>query len=112
MLWLPCTKGNLQRRRAPYTRNRPLSTHTLSTHIVLHEAASRYLKEHLNGRTEIPLKKWRAERGRLTAEKSVLTRKYATLKEEVRNVETVRKYAEEVQHAIAPPIKSRSDLNR
>jgi hypothetical protein len=66
----------------------------------------------LNGRTEIPLKKWRAERGKLTAEKSVLTRKYATLKEEVRDVETVRKYAEEINRAIVPQMKSRSDLNR
>jgi hypothetical protein len=70
--------------------------------IILHEAAGSYLKEHLNGRTEIPLKKWRAERYRLTAEKSVLSREYATLKEEVRDVETVRKYAEEVQRAVVP----------
>jgi hypothetical protein len=48
------------------------------------------------------LKKWRAERGKLTVEKSVLTRKYATLKEEVRDVETIRKYAEEVQRTIEP----------
>jgi hypothetical protein len=80
--------------------------------IILHEAASRYLKEHLNGRTEILLKKWRAERGKLTAEKSVLTRKYATLKEEVRDVETVRKYAEEIGRTIAPLTKSRSGLDR
>jgi hypothetical protein len=70
--------------------------------ITLHEAASRYLKEHLNGRTEIPLKKWKAERGRLTAEKFVLTREYVALKEEVRDVETIRKYAEEVNRAIVP----------
>jgi hypothetical protein len=70
--------------------------------ITLHEAAMRYLKEHLNGRTEIPLKKWRAERDRLTAEKSVLTCEYVALKEEVRDMEAIRKYAEEVNRAIAP----------
>jgi hypothetical protein len=62
------------------------------------EAASRYL----NGRTEILLKKWKAERGRLTAEKSALTRECATLKEEVRDVETIRKYAEGVGRAVTP----------
>jgi hypothetical protein len=46
------------------------------------------------------LKKWRAERDRLTAEKSALTREHATLKEKVRDVETVRKYAEEVERGI------------
>jgi hypothetical protein len=38
----------------------------------------RYPKEHLNGRTEIPLKKWRAERDRLTAEYGRDNRKVAT----------------------------------
>jgi hypothetical protein len=32
----------------------------------------------------------------------VLLREYVALKEEVRDVETVRKYAEEVQRIIAP----------
>jgi hypothetical protein len=42
----------------------------------------------------------------LTVEKSALTREYATLKEEVRDVETVRKYAEEVQRAIEPTART------
>jgi hypothetical protein len=52
------------------------------------------------------LKKWRAERGRLAAERSVLTREYVALKEEVRDVETIKKYAEEVQRNVAPPTRT------
>jgi hypothetical protein len=42
------------------------------------------------------LKKWRTERDRLAVERAVLSRKYATFKGEVRDVETDRKYTEEV----------------
>jgi hypothetical protein len=52
------------------------------------------------------LKKWRAERDRLTTEKPALTRKYVALKGEVRDVETVRKYAEEVQRVVAPMMRT------
>jgi hypothetical protein len=92
------------RRQKPKDKERYYEAHRAD--ITLHEAAMRYLKEHLNGRTEIPLKKWQAERGRLTAEKSVLLREYATLKEEVRDVESIRKYAEEVGRAIAPTTRA------
>jgi tRNA nucleotidyltransferase/poly(A) polymerase len=37
--------------------------------ITLYEAADRYLRQHLNGRNEIPLKSWKEELERLTAEK-------------------------------------------
>jgi hypothetical protein len=90
-------------RQKPKEKERYYEAHRAD--ITLHEAASRYLKGHLNGRTEIPLKKWKAERGRLTAEKSVLLREYMALKEEVRDVETIRKYAEEVRQVIELPIK-------
>jgi hypothetical protein len=74
--------------------------------ITLYEAADRYLKKHLNGRTAIPLKKWRDERGRLTAERSALYGKYKTLKSKIREVETIRKAAESINRAIVPPQKS------
>jgi hypothetical protein len=59
-------------RQKPKDKERYYEAHRAD--ITLHEAASRYLKEQLNGRTEIPLKKWRAERSRLTAEKSGIMR--------------------------------------
>jgi hypothetical protein len=75
--------------------------------IVLYEAADRYLKKHLNGRTAIPLKEWRIKRGKLTAEKSALYGKYKTLKLKIREVETIRKAAEGINRAIVQPHKIR-----
>jgi chromosome segregation ATPase len=74
----------------------------------IYEAASRYLKNHLNGRTQIPLKDWKSERAKLTAEMSVLDGKYKLLKEEIHEVEIIRRYAESVERSIAPPQKSHS----
>jgi hypothetical protein len=65
------------------------------------------MKEHLNGLTAIPLKSWRTEREKLTAEKSVLTVKHQNLKDEIREVETIRRYAEGIQRTIAPTQKLR-----
>ena len=78
----------------------------MSPGAIHYEAASRYLKEHLNGRTAIPLKAWQAERVKLTAEKSALGIKYQSLKEEIREVETIRRYAESMERTVAPPQKS------
>jgi hypothetical protein len=75
--------------------------------ITLYEAADRYLNKHLNGRTAIPLKKWRAERGKLTAERSMLYGKYKTLRSKIREVETLYKAAKSISQAIAPPRMSR-----
>ena len=42
------------------------------TEITLHETADSYLKGVLNGKTRIPLKLWKAERAKLTVERSRL----------------------------------------
>jgi SMC interacting uncharacterized protein involved in chromosome segregation len=75
--------------------------------ITLYEAADRYLKRHLNGRTSIPMQAWKSEREKLTTERSRIGSKYQTLKSEIHEVETIRKYAEEIQRTIAPPLKLR-----
>lgn len=75
--------------------------------IILYESASRYMKEILNGRTRIPLKAWRAERVKLNDERTALTVKHQSLKDEIREVETIRRYAESVGRTIAPPLKKR-----
>jgi hypothetical protein len=63
-----------------------------SVEITLFEAADRYLKEHLNGKVMTPpLKKWKAEREEKTAEKDRLYRQYNTLKNEVKEVEQIKK---------------------
>ena len=56
-----------------------------------YEAAERYLNAVMNGKTGIPLKVWNAERDKLSGEKEQLTRQYYALKEEVKEVEQIRR---------------------
>jgi hypothetical protein len=50
----------------------------------------------MNGRTKIPIKEWKAEHEKLTAERFNLCESYYRLKDEVHNVEILRKGAEEI----------------
>lgn len=63
--------------------------------IVLFEAAERYLKDVLQKRFDPkklpPIAKWKAERDRLIGEKKQLSEKYRTLKDEVKEVERIKK---------------------
>jgi ATP-dependent exoDNAse (exonuclease V) alpha subunit len=79
--------------------------------ITLYESADHYLKRHLNGRTSIPLQAWISERGKLSTERSRLNSKYQMLKSEIREVETIRKYAEEVHRAVASPQRTAAKLH-
>lgn len=63
---------------------------------MLYQAADRYMKEHLNGRTTIPVKEWQTERNKLINEKTSLTADYQKLKAEIRNIEILRQYAEKL----------------
>ncbi len=56
-----------------------------------YEAAERYLNAVVNGKTSIPLKAWKAEREKLNGEKKQLTRQYYVLKDEVKEVEQIRR---------------------
>ncbi len=56
-----------------------------------YEAAERYLNAVMNGKTGIPLKAWKAERDKLNGEKKELTRQYYALKDEVKEVEQIRR---------------------
>ena len=65
--------------------------------ITLFESADRYLKEHLNGKvSKPPLKKWRAEREELSAKRDTIYRGYYSLKDEVREVERIKRTVDEV----------------
>ena len=55
------------------------------------EAAERYLNDVMNGRTGIPLKAWKAEQEKLTAERKELSLRYLALKDEVKEAEQIRK---------------------
>jgi hypothetical protein len=70
--------------------------------IKLYESASQYLKDHLNGRTTIPEKKWLAEQENLTAERYSLCEEYYKLKGDVKSVETLRHGAESLMPESVP----------
>ena len=62
--------------------------------ISAYEFASKYLKEHLNGRDKIPEQDWRAERNKLLGQRYVHVEDYYKLKEDVKEVERIRHCAE------------------
>ena len=72
------------------------------TEIEQYRAAYQYLKEHLNGRTAIPEKAWRAEFAALTAERYSLCEEYYKLRDDVKNVEVLRRGAEHIMSEDAP----------
>ena len=59
-----------------------------------YKAASKYLTDHLNGRTAIPEKDWRTEHAKLTAERYALCEEYYKLKDDVKSVEFLRRGAD------------------
>jgi hypothetical protein len=64
--------------------------------IVLFEAAERYIKGVMNGRPGLPVREWKTERAKLTAERKTLSQEYFKLKEEVRQAEIIRRNVEDV----------------
>ncbi|GHU55971.1 hypothetical protein AGMMS49975_18540 [Clostridia bacterium] len=75
------------------------------------ETADKYLHDVLQGHFDpkkFPVAKWKDEQEKLKSERGGLSREYAVLKEKVREVEVIRKYAEDAQRAINPPTKKRA----
>ena len=58
---------------------------------ILFTTAKDYLKGVMNGKTTIPTKTWRTEYAKLIAERKNLNQRYLALKEEVKEVEQIRK---------------------
>jgi len=65
-----------------------------------HDAALQYLKAHLNGRTIIPEKAWKAEREQLYKDRFDLTERYFNLKDDVKNAEALRRGAQRVMDGV------------
>jgi predicted nuclease with TOPRIM domain len=65
------------------------------TELTLYESAKRYLDANLNGHN-MPLKSWKEEQTKLTAEKAQLLQRYYKLKEEVKEVETIKRSVENI----------------
>ncbi len=80
---------------------------------LLFEAAERYLHGVMNGKTTLPMKAWKAERAKLTAEQKVLDQQYAVLKEEVHEVEQIRRSVHSImrEETSKPQPKRKKDLN-
>ena len=76
------------------------------TGIALYEAAKRYLDANLNGHT-LPLKSWKEERERLAVDRGSLNRQYRLLKEEVTEVETMRRTVANIIRDAAPRRRER-----
>gem|GEM_PF-3485738 len=62
--------------------------------IEAYENAKRYLDGVMNGREKLPTKEWQAEQKKLLAERYGLCENYYTLKDEIKNVETLRRSVE------------------
>lgn len=70
--------------------------------IAAYKAAVKYLKDHLNGHDKIPVKEWSAEYNSLLAERYANLDRYYKLKDDVRNVEVLRRSAERIMRDITP----------
>jgi len=58
---------------------------------ILFAAAKKYITDHLNGHGKIPYNTWKAERAKRNAERNRLNGEYVSLKDEVKEVEQIRK---------------------
>ena len=65
-----------------------------SEKIQLYENAKMYLDAVMNGKKTLPIKTWQAEQAKLTADKFSLCEDFYRLKDEIRNVEVLRRGAE------------------
>jgi hypothetical protein len=77
---------------------------------ILFSAAEKYLNSTMNGKTPIPLKAWKKERENLLAQKPILYQKYEKLRDEVKQIETIRKTCHDIMHQVNP--QERSQDNR
>jgi hypothetical protein len=84
---------------------------TYHSEIAMYDNAEKYLKDVLQARFDPkklpPVSKWKEERAAKIAERQTLNGEYHALKDEIREVETIRKYAEQIQRTIEPKQRTR-----
>ena len=85
--------NNLYKQQKPKHKDRFYETHR--TELTLYEAAERFLKANLDGKT-LNTKAWKKEAAELTAEKDKLYQEYKGLKEGVRQMGVVRRSVEHI----------------
>jgi TfoX/Sxy family transcriptional regulator of competence genes len=80
--------------------------------IAMYENAEKYLRDVLQGRLDpkkLPtITKWKTERETLNAKMGKLYQEYSALKNEIREVEIIRKAAEQIARQIEPPKRTRA----
>ena len=64
--------------------------------IILYKTADKYLKQVMNGRTSLPIKKWKDEAAQLTKDKDILYIKMYSLRDDIKNVESIQRSLEKV----------------
>lgn len=75
--------------------------------ITQYEAAEHYLKSVLNGRYQVPITVWKEEHNQLTSERDTLNREYYSLKNEVNEVDKIRRSVYDLMK-----VESRNNPNR
>ena len=98
----PFTKNKAVKEREAAIKKQTAYKEKHAAAIGQYEAALAYFKDHLNGRDKIPEKEWRTQHKTLLAERSPLVEEYYKLKDDVRNVETIRRGAEKIMREIVP----------
>jgi len=63
---------------------------------ILFAAAKKYITDHLNGHGKIPYNTWKAERAKLAAERNRLNQEYVSLKDEVKEVEKIKRGVDDI----------------
>lgn len=63
---------------------------------IIFTAAKKYITDHLNGHDKIPYQSWKAKRGKLTAEQKRLNAEYFSLKNEVKEVDKIRRSVDDI----------------
>jgi len=94
---------NLKQHKAVYEKHKKTAPDKRNTfygkyhdEITAYESAQRYFEKVMNGRTALPIKAWTEEQTRLTADKYALFEDYYKFKEDVRNVEVLRRGTENI----------------
>lgn len=65
-----------------------------SAALIHFEGAEHYLKQQMGDKKSLPLKAWKSEAAQLTAEKALLQNDFAAIREEVRQVEVIKRTME------------------
>ncbi len=87
-------------------KNKELFIQSHRREIILYEAASRYLKKVMNGKSTLPIKRWNMEREQLEVKRKALNLKYTVLRSEVKEVEQIRRNVHDLMREEIHIVKS------